>query len=329
MQTEISKNIGDLYRAAHHQSLAVAHEAPGVVMLTGQDRLDLLNRMSTNDLSDLPSGYWKRTILTNALARIVDVVTVFSRDANTMLVTSPGKAGNILAWLSGYIFFQDDVQVNLPDLDFGFWGIYGPEAGKRLVELEIAQDPPSSGKFLDPEGGIIWPVDRPAPGGLQLLLSGNAEARTAEQLDTANLPAVQEAYEILRIESGMPSPGFEITEETIPLEVGFWDEVSFSKGCYIGQEILARMESRGQIARRLVLVRLSGPLPHGSAIFDQGRIVGRLTSVANSPKLGWIGLALVKGTALEGAAFQAEDENVRVRIHDPLEGHRTHRSSAD
>ena len=66
-----------------------------------------------------------------------------------------------------------------------------------------------------------------------------------------------------RIESGVPRFGAEISQETIPLEVGLWDEVSFRKGCFTGQEILARMESRGQLARRLVLLGCEGKSPPG------------------------------------------------------------------
>jgi folate-binding protein YgfZ len=327
MQTEINKRVENLYRAAHDQYLIVAHEAPGVVMLTGEDRLDLLNRMSTNDLRDLPPGHWKRTILTNALARIVDVVMVFSQESDVLLLTSPGRAENILAWLSGYIFFQDNVQVSMPELDLSLWGIYGPAAGIRLGELGISHVPVAGGEFAASENGLVWHVARPAPGGLQLLLSDDARSRSAALRDAANLPEAREAYEILRIESGLPRMGYEITDETIPLEVGLWDDVSFSKGCYIGQEILVRMEGRGQIARRLVLVQLSHPLPHGSSLLSEGRKAGRLTSVANSPELGWIGLALVRTNALERGTLQTQNKAVEIRILDPLQRNRTSRTS--
>lgn len=324
MAAGIASSLEIAYRAAHQQALVVTHDEPGIVLLTGRDRLDLLNRMSTNDLAELPAGTWKRTILTNALARVVDVVSVFSRRSELLLLTSPGAAANVLAWLSGYIFFQDDIQVSLPDIPFSHWGIYGPKATAQLSQAGLSMVPGPVGTFVDGEQGLFWTIDQPAPGGLQLLLTGHSALSAQQAWSDAGGPVPRQAFEILRIESGLPRSGYEITDEVIPLEVGLWGDISFSKGCFIGQEILARMESRGQVARRLILVKLSDSAPHGSSLVRQGRNIGQLTSVARSPRSGWIGLAIVKAAALADDDFAAEIDGVSVTILDPLSSRQTH-----
>jgi folate-binding protein YgfZ len=113
----------------------------------------------------------------------------------------------------------------------------------------------------------------------------------------ASAPAgTDELYEVLRIEAGLPRFGVEIGEEYIPLEANLWDDVSFTKGCYIGQEIIARMESRGKQARVLAGLRLAAPLDADGerAVRIDGQPAGQVTSVAYSPALGPIALAFIK-----------------------------------
>ncbi len=128
--------------------------------------------------------------------------------------------------------------------------------------------------------------------------------------------------------------GREILDDTIPLEADLWDAVSFSKGCYIGQEIIARLESRGRMAKQLTGVRLDTQAAPPLDLLQAGHRVGRLTSVGHSPDLGWIGLALVKPAALEsdGGQVQVGDQVAKgqpgspsLRDRDRLRPFRTNR----
>ena len=122
--------------------------------------------------------------------------------------------------------------------------------------------------------------------------------------------------ELLRIEAGQPGMGSEIKADTIPLEVGLGDHISFSKGCYIGQEIIARMESRGKMARTLVRVRADSALKVGRSLIAGGRRIGVVTSAVHSPEDGWIGLALVKPGSRETEATIITDEsNAEIFMH--------------
>jgi aminomethyltransferase len=110
--------------------------------------------------------------------------------------------------------------------------------------------------------------------------------------------AEQSAYAALRIEAGAPEHGAEIDADAIPLEIGLQDAISFTKGCYIGQEIIARMETRHRRARVLCGLQVDAAEHVGAALLQEGATIGRLTSVALSPRLGWIGLAVVRPPAI-------------------------------
>ncbi|PJF24944.1 MAG: glycine cleavage system protein T, partial [Phototrophicales bacterium] len=132
--------------------------------------------------------------------------------------------------------------------------------------------------------GSAWTVIMPA----------NAATGIWSRLMAAARPAGSLTYNILRVEAGRPGGGRELSEQYIPLEVGLWDEVSFNKGCYTGQEIIARMESRGRLARTIVCVRLSSPVEAPAPLFSDGREVGTITSSAQLPDGSSIGIGIVK-----------------------------------
>jgi aminomethyltransferase len=101
-------------------------------------------------------------------------------------------------------------------------------------------------------------------------------------------------YNILRIRAGSPGAGRELSEEYIPLELGLWDEVSFAKGCYTGQEIIARMESRGKLAKTISTVRIDALSESPVDLLIDGKRVGTLTSAVTAPDGTHYGIALLK-----------------------------------
>jgi len=110
------------------------------------------------------------------------------------------------------------------------------------------------------------------------------------------VPLSEETYQVLRVEAGQPEFGRELGDEYIPLEANLWNDVSFKKGCYTGQEIIARMESRQKLAKRLVRLRFDEPATLPASLWVDDHEVGVVTSVAHSPRLGWIGLGYLKST---------------------------------
>lgn len=282
------------YRRASESALVVVHPDAPVVTAHGEDRLDLLNRMSTNKLDDMTAGQIRQTVLTNPVGQTIDWLRVLATSDLLALVASPGRGPTVHDWLAGYIFFQDDVQLE-PPIAWRQVGIYGPKAGTSLAAWRPELAPTASDRFAYVPGFFAWQEDRPVKGGIKLLVSPERWGDLpTEWTSEADQPVHQAAYQALRIENGLPEVGAEILEDTIPLEAGLWSAVSFSKGCYIGQEIIARLESRGRLAKHLVGLRLDGACDSGASIQQSQHKIGQVTSCAWSPDHGWVGLGLIR-----------------------------------
>jgi folate-binding protein YgfZ len=295
-----SRTLESVYRQATHDAMVVQHPTPGLIWAEGRDRLDLLNRMSTNQLDSLPKGQQRPTVLTNPVGQTIDTLQVLALEDRLVLVTSPGKLQTVQTWLNGYIFFQDDVKLTPFDEGWTHWGVYGPKALRAAAELLGDDAPLSEEEVRTLVGGLAWRADSRWNLGVELLLDTEGTARAQSAWSDRETDSLEEqVYEVLRVEFGVPQVGREVLDDTIPLEAGLWDAVSFSKGCYIGQEIIARLESRGRLAKQLTGVRLGSEAAAPTDLLQSGRRIGTLTSVAQSPNLGWIGLALVKPSALE------------------------------
>ncbi|NPV67558.1 MAG: aminomethyl transferase family protein [Anaerolineae bacterium] len=299
-------HFGDLaaeYRAAQESAVLVDRRDEGRLELTDRDRLAILNRISTNAVADLPPGTGRATVLTTPIGRIIDRLVLHNLDEERTLVrTGPGRGARVTAYLQRNVFFRDRMQIRdvtgewaqlvlygprawviarslSPDLpDLALHHVYATRFGSDQL-LIVAVDPPGV-----PAAGLIVPAARAAELWQTVLQAGGRESVRASGLAV---------WELLRVEAGLPGPA-ELNEEFIPLEAGLWADVSFNKGCYTGQEIIARMESRGKLARTLVTVTLSGAATPGAEWTVDGRRQGLLTSVAQQPDGAWIGLGYVR-----------------------------------
>jgi len=309
---------------AARQAVTVMDRSPmGRLRIAGRDRLDFLQRMSTNDMSQLAPGQGCVTVLTTAIGRIVDRLTVYAEAETLLALTSEGQAELVRRWLGRHIFFMDQVTLADETETTGLLALYGPRAGE-LVQAALGADATDLPRHAwrrtpwnEAEVTVAAADALGAGGAFHLIAPAEVvPGLWARLLDAgASLgvrPMGEEAYEALRIAAGQPRFGRELSEEYIPLEAGLWDAVSFSKGCYIGQEIIARMESRGKQARQLVGLRLAALPPTGEVILQAGgQRIGRLTSAAHLPE-GVVGLGYVRtayatpGTPLSAVAAGQE-----------------------
>lgn len=267
----------------------------------GGTRLDFLHRMSTGDLRGLQPGQGRATVLTTPIGRMIDHAAVLAEPDSLLLVVGGGNQARVLGWLRKYIFFNDDVQLADESDAMSMWGVYGAGAD---AWAEAAQVGAAGWPRYAHAGGL---VKAPPLEGAGYFLIGEAVAPPQPALDPAG-------YDALRIAAGYPAFPNEIGEEYIPLEAGLWSAVSFSKGCYIGQEIIARMESRGRIARQLVRLRLDPPgaAERGDRLSAEGADVGVLTSVA--PEAGEA-LGYVRSAhAAQGTEMALTGKAVRARV---------------
>ncbi len=309
------------YRAAHEAAVLVDHGARGLLRLTGKTRLDLLHRMSTQAVKDLKPGEGAATVLTTDIGRIIDRVILYADADHTWLLAGDGHAEALTRYLRRNIFFNDDVQVQDLSAAMAILGIYGPQARACMVALGLDEGKElplhhwtSPGPRAPTAAHSLHRADPLGGDGYIILTPSDTVGSLLDALAVGpSLSAIDEAtYDYLRIEAGQPRFGRELTLDYIPLEAGLWDDVSFHKGCYTGQEIITRMESRGKLAKRLARLRPASPVAAGAAVAAAGRPVGAITSAADGPA-GPVALGYVKTTALdEGASLAAGDVGLTV-----------------
>lgn len=310
-------SLADAYTAAHESAVLAGHANRGMLHLTGATRLDLLNRMSTQAVNRLERGEGAATVLTTDIGRIIDRVILYATGESVYLLTGEGHADVLARYFMRNIFFNDDVQVVDISGQTAVWGAYGPQAGGRLAAAGFPEvNIPLHHWRQATIGGAVAYVHRtdPIAGEGYFVTAGVADREGVEAaLLAAGLTPIDEtAYDYLRIEAGLPRFGRELTLDYIPLEAGLWADVSFSKGCYVGQEIIARMESRGKLAKRLARLRPGAPVAAGAEISAGGRTVGSITSAADGPG-GPVALGYVRTAALnEGGPLVAGDVDLTI-----------------
>ncbi len=293
MGTNAKTRLEQRYQDAHERVVVLKRPKPAILQVIGPDGLVLLNRMSTNDLINPQRHTPITTVFTNANARIIEIATVLINRDTLLLLCWHDSPSHLQEWLSSYIFFQDDVQLYPSEVEWRLFDFIGPgakDALETLLKVEIG----SVDTLHAAEGYFAWsePLGRLAR--FRLLCAGELAQQIGGQIEGVESDQEDPLAEILRIEAGIPGLGTEIKPDTIPLEVGLWDHVSFSKGCYIGQEVIARMESRGKLAWTMTGVRSQQELRPGMKLRNERRSIGEITSGVWSPRFGWIGLAIVK-----------------------------------
>ncbi|GAA2172397.1 folate-binding protein YgfZ [Arthrobacter parietis] len=279
----------------------------GVVTVSGPDRLTWLNTLSSQLLLDLAPGESTETLLLTVQGRIEYSPRVVDDGATTWLLTETWEAAPLAAWLDRMKFM---LRVEIADVT-GDWATLG---SVRPVE-----------RFAD---NITWTDAWPhtRTGGYSYSVVGEEShpgaerpwheylvprAELAQSVDELNLAGVM-ASEALRIAAWRPRLGVETDERTIPHELDLLrTAVHLSKGCYKGQETVARVHNLGHPPRRLVFLQLDGSqhtLPErGSAVVVGGRTVGTLTSVGQHYEMGAVGLAVIKRSVDPEAAVDVVD----------------------
>lgn len=303
------------------QTAVLVRRPLGVLHITGQTRLDLIDRMSTQKVRSLTPGQGTATVFTTDIGRIIDRVLLYAGEDKTIALTGEEYNDPLARYLMSYVFFGDDFHLQDRTADTAVLALYGASAVEALAAagLAVPVDLPlhhwvtvetAAGALTlhrtDPLGGDGWFI---------LTSAGQAEMITALLAGAQVLPIGNKTFERLRIEAGLPRFGSELTRDYIPLEAGLWDDISFDKGCYIGQEIIARMDSRGKLAKRLVRLVGDGPLAAGTPLTAGDKAVGTITSAAGEFALGYVKSAVLD----ENIPLQAGRWNVAVRKAPPPE----------
>ena len=302
------------YRAALDAAVLMDRSHEGRFSISGRDRLDLMHRISTNDLLSLSEGDARPTIFTNPNARILDRALVVNRGDQALVIAEPGRGEPLRRYLQRNIFFNDDVQLHDLNGTTRQFVLHG--AAASAVAEQFAPDL-AEFRCIDAQiagSTVIVLRDQPLSGAHYRLIVPEAQAADvwAALLDlgaaSGLIPAGSLTYNALRIRAGRPAVGHELTTDYLPLEVGLWDEISFTKGCYTGQEIVARMESRGRLAKVMLRLRLDAAVAAPAAISSAGREIGTLTSSVQTPDGENLAIGIVKVAAAQpGTAVSVGD----------------------
>ncbi len=308
----------DSYNLALRGAVRVDDSARGCVRLTGRDRAELLQRLTTNDVVKLAPGTGARTVLINHNARILDLLTVYALPEHLLVTTNPDTGPALARFLRSKIFFNDQVAVEDLSDDTIQLRVYGPEAA-GVIQQVTSLDPHAWAvhhiQAATIEAAQVW-IARTLPiGGDGFVILARRDAAALIERAFAMLPLLDaDTFDVLRIEQGYGAAKREYSTEYIPLETGLTDAISFTKGCYVGQEIIARMESRNRLAKRLMGLRLAQPVAPGATIFFDGKAAGDLTSAALSPRFGPIGLAYVRTAASAPGSCVSTADGIQAEI---------------
>jgi folate-binding protein YgfZ len=270
----------------------------GRIRVSDDDRLRFLHNQSTNNFQFLKPGQGCDTVMVTSTARTIDLVTSYVLDDAVLLLVSPNRRQQLMAWLDRYIFFADKVKLTDVTEETATFSLIGPQS-HGIVEKFGAGDliGQPNGNHILVDGAIVAVGSGLALPGYTLILPMADKQRWSDKILAAGVLELSDrAWEVLRILQGRPAPDLELTDDYNPLEVGLWQTVSFDKGCYIGQETIARLNTYKGIKQYLWGISLSGVAESGTVITIGEEKVGKLTSYTQTPD-GHFGLGYIKSKA--------------------------------
>ena len=275
----------------------------GLLSLSGSDRLRFLHNQTTNDINRLQSGQGCSTVFVTSTGRTLDLATAYVTEAEILLLVSPNRRQFLVEWMDRFIFPFD--QVELADLSdrYAIFTLIGSKSQSILkpfdLEALLNQSEGSHAVVQIADASVRVAVGSGlALPGYTLIVPTNQAALVWSKLTAGTVTYLGDrAWEQLRIQQGRPAPERELTEDYNPLEAGLWQAVSFEKGCYIGQETIARLNTYKGVKQKLWGVKLQAPAQPGEVVVE-GSKVGVLTSSTETEQ-GVFGLAYIRTKAGE------------------------------
>jgi folate-binding protein YgfZ len=305
--------IADEYRIATQACALLDRSERGKLALSGAGAAEFLQGQVSNDVEALTEGTGCYAVLLTPKGKMLADLRVL-RAADELLLDTEraalqGLFNTVRRAMIGY-----QAELHKRTVERGLLSLVGPQATALagVPELETAHE---HAHVVVNIGGVLARAIR-TDLGVDLLCDSAVTEELRQALLEAGAVAVDEAtIECLRVEHGRPRYGLELDETVIPQEAGLNERaVSFTKGCYVGQETVARLHYRGKPNRYLRGLKLSAGEPTGSPLRHGDREVGRLGSVANSPRLGPIALALVRREVSVGEFVSVGEDGTQAEV---------------
>ena len=254
---------------------------PGVIQAEGQEVLDLIHRLSTNGWLNLQAQMGKQTILTNEKGRIIDVITVINRIDHTLILTSPGNEQQVISWLKKYIIMEN-IRFTIMTNDVEMVTIHGPESldfvsqfiGGDLLTLPMhsAISKSNTNRFAIRS----MPIHE-----LQFLIIDQKDNGLLDYFSSQkDIPELNSNdWNRERILAGQGIFPHEWSDSYNPLEAGLLHLIDFKKGCYIGQEVIARLDSYNKVNKRLMGISSQSHFEEHDLIYVDDEQIGVITSI--------------------------------------------------
>ncbi|MEO1376004.1 MAG: folate-binding protein [Cyanobacteria bacterium J06635_10] len=316
----------------------------GRIKVSDTDRLRFLHNQSTNDFERLKPGQGCDTVFVTSTARTIDLASAYVTEDGVLLLVSPNRREYLMQWLDKYIFFADKVHLTDITDETVTFSLIGPQSDAIVEKLGASaiinqpygthtSIPPASGGDTggvpasggDTGGvpasggdteGIIAVGSALASPGYTLILSASQKEIIWQQIIEAGAVEISDRdWEMLRILQGRPQPESELTDDYNPLEVGLWQTVSFDKGCYIGQETIARLNTYKGVKQNLWGIRLNAAVETGTVIKVGDEKVGKLTSITQDGE-NYFGLGYIRtkagGVGLKVTVGETQGEVISI-----------------
>lgn len=319
LKSRDSVDVSNAYVALASRGAGYLLRDDGRVFLhTGPDALDLLHRLTTNDLLELQPGHARRTVMTNEMGRVIDVlwVAMLWGDEGVLLLTDAEDHMPLQHSILKYTIIEDACLHDLAETrrritvvgDFSASALVKSNVGfeENMIEAEVGSVVRAGGTD---EGPLAIRTDAIGLPTWDVVGDEETIERLVDSLDSSDIPEMRAGlFHAVRVSNRIPWPGRELNERVNPLEAGLIDLVDFDKGCYVGQEVIARLDSYDKVQRRLVSV-IADPdtsnsiaIKEGVKLFhtEGGRDIGWITSAGIDVATGdSIGLAYLRKAYIE------------------------------
>ena len=278
---------------ALHRSILVDRSGLSRLLGTGPDLLDLLQRLSTGDLAAMAEGSGRSTVLTTPKGRIVERLLITRLSSGVLMVAGEGNGPRVLEHIARFTFAEQTGLTEIGD-DTRLFAIAGPTARDVLESANLPRPERYGAERSSIAGCEVDVIGHggESAGDFSVLVGRSDDATSvwtaleAAVRKSGGGPGGKSAMEARRILLGIPSAGLELTDDYNPLEAGLTDAIAFDKGCYVGQEVIARLNTYDKVSRALLGLGLPeeerAPEP-GSALFHEGTKIGEVTSSVHPP----------------------------------------------
>lgn len=295
------------YEALREHSAWIDLRTRGLIRMTGEDRARLLHAMTTNHIQQLKPGDWCYTFFLNAQGRILADANVVCREEEILLDVEPERRAFVMEHLDKFII-ADDVTLEDVTEQYALIGVEGPQAAAPAITPEAL-------------GFAVAGITATGLSGVRVYVEAARRDELLAQLAAAGIPeADAAAVEAVRLENARPRYGVDVTDGYLVQETRLMHAVSFSKGCYLGQEIVERVRARANPHKYLTQVWIeseTAPAP-GTELKGGEAAVGKITSAASSPALGKVAALAYVQTAWTIAGKEMTCDGARAVVSERM-----------